>query len=128
MKAPLFLAAGAGANQGALILVALALPLAGISFAVISRARRKGRSIIGTVICTASLLLSGFVLYVWGLPGLRDYWGAYIPLVPLALSVVGLSLSARKKKPNSEEPTLTADTSAAEQPLVPAGGVAKTRD
>ena len=96
MRFPLFIAEGAGANQGALILVSLLLPFIAFSFGVRARFKKK-RSVVGIVVAVLALAPSAFVLHILGLPWAWDYWGAYIPLIPLVLSLVGLAFSIQKK-------------------------------
>lgn len=103
MRFPLFIAEGAGANQGALILVGLLLPIIAVSLGIRACFKKKGASVAGIVVSVLALLPSAFVLHIFGLPWAWDYWGAYIPLFPLALSLLGLALSIHKSRSRPPE-------------------------
>lgn len=97
MRFPLFIAEGAGANQGALILVGLLLPIIAVSLGIRARFKKKGASVSGIIASALTLLSSAFVLHIFGLLRAWDYWGSYILLFPLALSLLGLALSIQKR-------------------------------
>ena len=100
MNTPL-IAYGAGEGQGAIILAAIALPVVGLTILLFSRRKREGASIPGLVFSAISFLFSLGILSLFGwLPHTVDYWGAYIPHVPLLLSIAGIMLSLPKKRPN----------------------------
>jgi hypothetical protein len=104
MHFPLFIAEGAGANQGALILVGLLLPFIAVGLGIRARLKKK-LSVVGIVVAVLALVPSTFVLHIFGLPWARDYWGAYIPLLPLVLSLLGLALSIQKRPIQSPQTT-----------------------
>ena len=97
MRFPLFIAEGAGANQGALILVGLLLPIIAAVLGIRARFKKKGVSVAGIVVSALALLPSAFVLHIFGPPWAWDYWGAYIPLLPFVLSLLGLAFSIQKR-------------------------------
>ena len=76
MRFPLFIAEGAGANQGALILVGLLLPIIAAGLGIRARFKKKGVSVAGIVVSALALLPSAFVLPIFGPPWAWDYWGA----------------------------------------------------
>jgi ABC-type branched-subunit amino acid transport system permease subunit len=92
-------AAGGGANQGSMLLCALLLGLCAVA-AGLYGARRSSthRSIVSLAICVLALAVSGCIAYIFGLPYDWTYWGAYLPWVPLALSIWGFVLALRTKR------------------------------
>jgi hypothetical protein len=108
MRFPLFIAEGTGANQGALILVGLLLPIIAVSPGIRARFKKKGASVSGIIASALVLLSSAFVLHIFGPLRAWDYWGSYILLFPLALSLLGLALSIQKSRSSRHSATRAA--------------------
>ena len=101
METSLRLAVGGTANQGAIILLALLLSLLAVAVALCARVWWS-RILAGLsgLASGISLLFATWTGYIFGLPYDWTYWGAYLPVVPLVLSLVALLLILSRKTPN----------------------------
>jgi len=93
----LILASGAGAIQGGIILIGLLAALAALPLACYAAFRKKERSPIVVSLCFVSLFVSIGVAGIFGPPHTWSYWGAYLPWIPLAVSLFSLWLALKRR-------------------------------